>query len=733
MLLRLAADGRILEKQLGAMASETAGYAGYFGGHLAEIPDQSVAKQYTDALARVVHGRTTAVLEHPVCAPYGDAYLEARLLPLGEGECLAIVRNISEHKRSEAEQRHTVSVLQSTLEASADGILVVDYSGRITAFNRRFADQWGLSPELLAARSESAVLAACAGKVANPQVFLERVVDICTHTADDSVDVIECSDGRVFERVSRPQYLDGVAVGRVWTFHDISARRRTEDRIIKLSRVVEQTADSVLITDAKGNIEYINPAFTVLTGYEPADVLGGNPRLLKSGRHDLAFYQEMWDTILAGQIFHAVLVNRKKNGELYHADTTITPIKDAVGTITHFVSTEQDITSHRELEAQLRQAQKMEAVGQLAAGVAHDFNNLLTVILGNVGIMQLDESAPAPMAEALGEVADAAERAANLTRQLLTFSRRRPLQTADIDLNDLLSSMAKMLSRVIGEHIVLETHFAPGGAPVHADHGMMEQVLMNLAVNARDAMPAGGRLVLETRRVNVTTAPVGGPKAARPGKFICLEVSDTGYGIPADHMVRIFEPFFTTKDVGKGTGLGLAAVLSIVEQHSGWIEVESKVDVGTRFRLFLPRLPQGSERHMQSDRARPGPRGDETVLLVEDESAVRKFMESLLVGHGYRVYSASTGAAAIEMWRQHALEIDLLVTDMILAGHINGAELASRLKAQRNGLRVLYCSGYSDEMLGANSPLRQGANFVDKPFKPEKFLRIVRQCLDTPA
>ncbi len=731
LLLRIGADGAILEKQSGSGSGGLSALAAFFGDSLAEIPDPTVARQYSDALARVSRERAMVSIEYEADCPKPDSSFEARLVPLLDGQCLAIVRNITDRKHAESELRHAVSVLQSTLEATADGVLVVDLHGRICSHNRRFAEMWHIPPELVERRIDDDVLAAGTSQMKDPEGFAQKVRDLYGDPEAESFDVIEFMDGRVFERVSRPQRLDGVPVGRVWSFNDITQRRRAEELLIKLSRVVEQTAESVLITDAQGRIEYINPAFTVLTGYELADVAGQTPRLLKSGRHDADFYQELWDTILAGQIFHAVLINKKKNGELFHADTTITPIKDGTGQITHFVSTEQDISGPRELEAQLRQAQKMEAFGQLAAGVAHDFNNLLTVIIGNTAMMQLEGPLAPSLTESLGEVAQAAERAANLTQQLLTFSRRRPLQRSDLDLNEVVVNMTKMLGRVIGEHIAIETRYASGGAPVHADPGMMEQVLMNLAVNARDAMPDGGRLVLETSWIDYDAVPRGAHPMARPGRFVCLSISDTGMGIEAEHLQQIFEPFFTTKDVGKGSGLGLAAVLSIVEQHQGWIEVDSRIGGGTRFRIFMPRILQRADAAGTSERRRQGPRGDETVLLVEDEAAVRRFMRNLLEGHGYRVFAATTGVAALEIWREHAAKIDLLLADMILPDGINGAELARRLVAEKPGLRVLYCSGYSDEMLGENSPLRHGANFVGKPFVPDRLLQQVRECLDT--
>jgi two-component system NtrC family sensor kinase len=730
LLLRLDRSGTILEKRAGVSGGPLSELAAFFGERLADLPDPAVARQFAEALDRALAERTTASIEYSLSCVDHTCFFEARLVPLREEQCLAIVRNITERKRAEAEVRHAVSVLQSTLESTADGILVVDTHGRISSFNRRFVEMWHIPFSLVEAREDAAVIAACTAQMQDPEGFLSKVRELYASPRDVSFDVIEFRDGRAFERYSHPQVMDGVPVGRVWSFHDITNRRRAEERLLKLSGVVEQTADSVLITDAEGRIEYVNPAFTVLTGYSDDEVLGQSPRLLKSGQHNDEFYQDLWDTILAGQIFHAVLVNRKKDGEFYYADTTITPIRDAGGRLTHFVSTEQDITSHRELEAQLRQSQKMEAFGQLAAGVAHDFNNLLTVIIGNASMLQFEQVAESPQNESLDEISRAAERAANLTQQLLTFSRRRPLQPRDIDVNDAVATMSKMLSRLIGEHIALGTQYAPGGAIVHADPGMLDQVLMNLAVNARDAMPSGGTLTVQTANLCFDAAKVRAHPMSRVGEFVCLSVSDNGCGIAAEHLPKIFEPFFTTKEVGKGTGLGLATVFGIVQQHRGWLEVESALGAGTTVRVYLPRQLHPSAAVGEGTGLRLAPRGHETVLLVEDEPAVRVLMQHLLENHGYIVHSAISALGALELWKAHAPTIDLLLTDMVLPGGVNGYELSQRLLDSNPKLKVIYCSGYADEMLGENSPLRLDGNFIEKPFMPMKFLQQLRDCLD---
>jgi signal transduction histidine kinase len=514
-----------------------------------------------------------------------------------------------ERKRAEEELRRTVSLLQSTLESTADGLLVVDAGGRIEQFNERFVTLWKIPQRILEMRDDQAAIEHVLGQLKDPDTFVRKVKELYAAPQAESFDVLEFKDGRVFERYSCPQCLEGAPVGRVWSFRDVTERAK--------------------------------------------------------------------------------------------------------------------------LEEQFRQVRKMEAFGQLAAGVAHDFNNILTVIRGNLSMLRLSLPTKSERFSCVDQAINAADRAANLTRQLLTFSRRQPLQRKDLDLNEVVANITKMLQRLIGEHIALEAHYAPGNAPIHADPGMMEQVLMNLAINSRDAMPKGGRLILRTTTVSIQDADLRLRPKARAGEFVELSVSDTGAGISPQHLPHIFEPFFTTKETGKGTGLGLATVFGIIEQHQGWIEVESESGEGTTFRMFLPRLSQTAAAALAESSALPeARRGTETILLVEDEVAVRELMNVLLTGHGYQVHEASSGVAAFDVWAQHRDRIHLLVTDMVMPEGINGRELAERLTSEKPGLKVIYCSGYTDDALGADSPLRNNRNFLEKPFEPNALLLRVRHCLD---
>lgn len=390
----------------------------------------------------------------------------------------------------------------------------------------------------------------------------------------------------------------------------------------------------------------------------------------------------------------------------------------------------QDITDHKKLEEQLHQAMKMEAIGRLAGGVAHDFNNALTPILAVSGLLLDDLSPHESMHDDIREIQEAGERCARLTRQLLAFGRRQPVQLARLNLNTVVTRMGKMLSRIIGEDIALEKHLDPKLGDAHADVGNIEQIIVNLAVNARDAMPRGGKLTIETRNISTLDgcAAINAPKAKGP--FVMLAVSDTGEGMDEETRAHIFEPFFTTKEKGKGTGLGLSTVYGIIKQNQGNIWVTSEPEKGTSFKVYLPRVPDGpGHPDVPTPLSPPPGPGEETILLVEDEASVRKTARRILVGRGYTVVEAENGAEAIDRYHDHPGTIHLLVTDVIMPG-LSGKELADRLTAVTPTLKTLFVSGYTDNVITHHGVLEHGPHFIQKPFTSETLATKVREILD---
>jgi PAS domain S-box-containing protein len=513
---------------------------------------------------------------------------------------------------------------------------------------------------------------------------------------------------------------------------DTTERRRVEAERARLAAAVEQSADSIMVTDLGGAIVYVNPAFERLSGYARSEVTGQNPRFLKSGRHDPAFYRAMWTALERGEAWSGSLVNRRRDGSLYESEAVISPVRDAAGRISHFVEVARDVTHERSLEAQLRQAQKMEAVGQLAGGVAHDFNNLLTAIVGYSDFL-LAEMKPGDRRRAeVGEIRRAADRAGALTQQLLAFSRRQVLQPQVLDLNGVIDGVVPMLRRLIGEHIDLATVLEPVLGRVRADPAQLEQVIVNLAVNARDAMPAGGTVTIETSNADLDAKyarPHGA--AVRPGSYVLVAVTDTGIGMDAETQAHLFEPFFTTKELGTGSGLGLATVYGIVKQSDGYIWVYSEPGHGSSFKVYLPRVDAEAEPIEPPRPSSAAAGGSETVLVVEDEPAVRRLVGQILGRRGYRVLSAPDGQTAVSIFSKDPAAVDLLVTDVVMPG-IGGVDLAERLTAERPGLRVLYLSGYP-ETSATQRGLPAGAAFLGKPFAPADLARKVREVLDEEA
>jgi two-component system, cell cycle sensor histidine kinase and response regulator CckA len=390
----------------------------------------------------------------------------------------------------------------------------------------------------------------------------------------------------------------------------------------------------------------------------------------------------------------------------------------------------REITGRKELETQLRQAQKLEAVGQLAGGVAHDFNNILAAIMMHLGLLQMNSRLDEETRHALGELDAQARQAAGLTRQLLMFSRRSVLAVKPLDLNAVVVNLLKMLRRLIGEQIDLRFDGKSALPMVEADDGMMEQVLMNLAVNARDAMPKGGRLTIGTTVADVGVGHVVANPNRRAGSFVCLVVSDTGCGMNAATLKRIFEPFFTTKEPGKGTGLGLATVHGIVAQHKGWVEVESEMGKGTTFRVYLPAAAQMQVETAPIPASEPVRRGKETVLLVEDELPVRQVVGRSLRALGYQVHEAENGQEAMRLWQTHGAQVDLLLTDMVMPEGMTGLELAEQLQALKPGLKAIISSGYSAEMVEVGVPTKEGIVYLPKPYTTSVLANVVRDCLD---
>jgi len=557
---------------------------------------------------------------------------------------------------------------------------------------------------------------------------------VLTEDADEKT-VAEIIDAGMWNCVTKSQ-LDGATLIRtirstlaVHSAHE--EQQAAEESLRKLSRAVEQSADSVVVTDRTGIIEYVNPAFEALTGYGHEELCGKTPRILKSGEQGPEIYQEMWRTILSGSVFRGILVNRKKSGELYCTEESISPVRDAEGRITHFIANSRDLTDRMSLQAQLIQAQKMDAIGRLAGGVAHDFNNLLTIIT-SYSELALDatpeESAVVPK---LREILAAARRASELTRQLLAFSRKQPQALRVADLNQVIADIAKTLPRLIGEDIEFSFEPGQGLGRVRVDPVQIEQILMNLASNARDAMPQGGHLRIETSGVTLDDEYIHGKPAVIPkGRYVRITISDDGGGIPPEDLPHIFEPFYTTKAPGEGTGLGLATVYGIVKQNKGFIWVYSEPDQGTVFRIYLPCVGEHKPAiEIEAVRPESLPGGSETILLVEDECAVRRATAEFLRLRGYTVLEAKDGLDALAVAEKHAATIHLAVTDVVMP-NMSGGQLARELGRLRPETKLLFVSGYAGKTVLDHKVFDLETNFLQKPFTLKQLSSKIREALN---
>ncbi len=537
-------------------------------------------------------------------------------------------------------------------------------------------------------------------------------------------------DGRLFDaEVSLSSSLQDGRRVYIAIVRDLSDYRLIERENRLLATALNHAGEAVVITDAAGHFVYVNRAFEAITGYSRHEVHGRTPSMLKSGRHDAAFYGELWSTISSGRAWRGRIQNRRKDGQIYTENSCITPLRDDRGTISHYVAVKRDISHELELEEQLVQSRKMEAVGRLAGGIAHDFNNILQVITGNVAMAGMDAPAGHPVHGSLDEIARAGERAVNLVQQLLAFSRREELRLRPVEIGALVADTARMLRRLIGEDIALEIKPPTEPLTVLADPGRIEQVLLNLCVNARDAQPDGGRITIEMEHMELDEDFCRIHPEARPGPQVVVAVSDEGSGIPKEFQHRIFEPFFSTKEVGRGTGLGLATVYAIVRQHGGFIHLYSEVGLGTTFRFYLPAVPATAA----TETVEPVPdltslhgRG-ETILIAEDDEQVLAIANRVLVQSGYRVLLARHGDEALALHESHEGPIHLAILDVVMPRR-NGRLTHDALRRRDPELPVLFATGYSYHHL--QNGLVERVQVLRKPFTPRELLTRVRTLLD---
>ncbi len=550
-----------------------------------------------------------------------------------------------------------------------------------------------------------------------------------SHSINDSV----TKDGRTItcEWFNTP-LIDktGKSIGIASMGQDITKHKQADDELRKLSIVVEQSPASIVITDANGIVEYVNPKFEEITGYTAKEVIGQYNRLLRTEYTAGKEYGDLWETVNAGKYWRGEFHSKHKNGSLYWESTLVSPITDKDGTITHFLVVMEDITERRQLESHLRRSQKMEAVGELAGGIAHDFNNLLGIIIGNLDLMKRKISEDSKIQNNLEKAQSAALRGSSLTRRLLNFSQQSPEASSPVNINKIIVSLEDLVSRSLTGKITHETSLARDLWMVELNTGDFEDMLINLSLNARDAMPDGGRLIIETRNTIIDHITTIGDEDMKPGDYVEIAISDTGSGIPKNLATKIFDPFFTTKDKDKGTGLGLAMVYSFVQRSKGHISVQSEEGIGTTFRIYLPRSITMAQR--MEELAKPDislPRGTETILIVDDEEELVTIAKTILEELGYKTICVYGADQALQILEDNP-DIDLLFSDVIMAGSLNGFELARAATGIRPDLKILLTSGFTGQMQNLKADEQWGKTLITKPYRDIELAKRIRDTLD---
>ncbi len=507
-------------------------------------------------------------------------------------------------------------------------------------------------------------------------------------------------------------------------------RRAAESDVHKLLQAVEQSPASIVITDTKGNIEYVNATFERVTGYTRGEAIGCNPRVLKSGEMPLEIYQQLWRTIKSDQEWRGELHNKRKNGELYWESVRISPVKESDGSVSHFLAIKEDVTIQKLTEEKLRHSQKMDAVGQLTGGIAHDFNNLLSIMLGNLDFLKQLVMNNKEALKRVNNVDKAALRAADLTRQLLGFSRKKSHDRASANLNRLIRDIDSFIVRSVTPEVVVEKHLADDLWLTEIDPGDFQDALLNLILNARDAMPDGGRLSLETSNMVLDATYAELNPGVSPGDYVLLAVSDTGSGVPDDIVDHIFEPFYTTKALGKGTGLGLSMVFGCMKRSNGFVRVYSEQGLGATIRLFFPRLNDVAEiEEVSADQEADLRGGEETILIVDDEQGLVDLAQTYLHGLGYQTIAANSGNEAIEQLLKNQ-KVDLIFSDVVMPGGINGYELAAKVSMEYPEIKVLLSSGFMGDYKAGSDQSLLRSNMLKKPYSRTELANRLREILD---
>lgn len=629
--------------------------------------------------------------------------------------------DITDRKRAEQELIESHERFRNFLNATDDLVFIKDQHSRYLFVNKANQNFFGLSENDIIGKTDLELIPEGLARqcMASDKLAIEK----------NNLVVLEEHHGDTFFQIRKfpvPVGNDGMGVGGFIT--DITELKRSEDSKRLLSTAIAQAVEAVIITDANGVIQYVNPAQEIMSGYRRDELIGATPNIFKSDFHDDEFYDKFWKMINNGNAWSGRFINKRKDGATYYEDATISPVYNKSGKLTNFVVVKHDVSKQIKLQEQFLQSQKMEAVGTLAAGVAHDFNNLLQAVLGYCELMLLRKKEDEPDYKDLVKIQQAGRRGADLVKKLMALSHKTETQHKPVDLNREVSASCDLLTRTLPKNIDIKLYLKDSLNFIKADPSNIGQVLMNLSVNARDAMSDGGTLTIQTTDVRLDDDYCYSHPEFEPGEYVLLTVSDTGVGMDQDTVSRIFEPFFTTKARGKGTGLGLATVYSIVKQHGGHITCQSKPNIGTTFNIYFPAIRD--DRKTQEQKVdRPIMGGTETILLVDDEEAIRDLITKLLRRFGYDVITASDGKEALDIYQDKGSSISLVLLDLNMPV-MDGGQCLSEILKVNPAAKVLLASGYSTIGSTKNFTSEGAKGFVTKPFDTSHLLNKIREVLD---
>jgi two-component system, cell cycle sensor histidine kinase and response regulator CckA len=657
----------------------------------------------------------------------------ARAIRDAQGKTLyydGMVENITQRKYAEEALSNERNLLHTLIDALPDRIFVKDINGKFVLNNVAHLKALGVN-------SQEETL----GKTDydfRPKEFADRFALSDKKILQTGKPIISSEEqsvsvsGEIGWMLSNKVPLrdtQGTIIGLVGNSHDITERKRIDEDIRKLSTAVEQSGSSIVITDTKGNIEYVNPKFVELTGYSMQEVIGKNPRILKSDHSSSEEYKNLWNTILNGQVWHGEFHNKKKNGDLFWESATVSPVRAVDGKITHFIAVKEDITQQKAMADQLRQMQKLEGLGTLAGGIAHDFNNILGIILAYITDVHRSKDDTKKLNLAVDTIVKAVERGKTLVQQILTFARKKETTFGAVNVNEVVMEIMTMIFETFPKTLTYGQNFDKSISYINADRSQLHQALLNLCVNARDAMPRGGVLTLTTRVVSGTILR-NQYHDAYASSYVCVEVNDTGEGMTQVTQERIFEPFFTTKVQGKGTGLGLAVVFGVIQTHKGFIDVESVLGKGTTFRLYLPATQAAKPVSVKDEETLDKiTGGTETILVVEDEEMLMMSLKIVLVEKGYNVITTGDGLAAVDMYKERKKEIALVLTDLGLP-KMNGMDVCTQVKKINPNMRMIVATGFLDPGMKSEFLKAGIRHFLYKPYNLLEVLKLVREVLD---